>query len=173
VQLAKLHVHGMLADVDAARGWYEKAGDLGAIAAMEEFVRVSATATEKPAIDLTQFRAAYISGDGLAYVVINEEKGQQIYRYGDVSRSAAKKDGQTFTLYICDTPHVFTLQKPQDLAALLNATVVKPGDFRLAELDAKYLSGCNNRLLSRPSQKVEAEPTTLAGCVDLWQGHPK
>jgi hypothetical protein len=147
VQLAKLKVLGMKSNVAAARQWYEKVGDHDAIAAAERTAREEETAAEelrrwsKPASDLAQFWAAYLSGDGLAYVVISQDTGEKIYRYGDVSRSTAQ-DEQTYTLYRCDTPHTFSPQRPEDLDALLKAVVVKPGDFRFAEVDAKYLSDC-------------------------------
>jgi hypothetical protein len=100
-----------------------------------------------PDPDLAQFRAAYTSGDGLAYVVIKDEKGERIYRYGDASRLTAKKDTRGYMLFTCNAPHVFVPQQPEDKAALSNATVVKVGDPRFAELDAKYLSGCHNPLV--------------------------
>jgi curved DNA-binding protein CbpA len=149
VQLSKLKVVGMQPDIDAAQKWYQMADDLDGPASMERGVREegasSAIATDKPAPDLTQFRAAYLSGDGLAYVVIEDEKSEHLYRYGGISRSNAKDDTQAYTLYACNTPHVFAAQNAEDKAALLKATVVKLGDPRFLELDAKYLSGCNNR----------------------------
>jgi hypothetical protein len=42
---------------------------------------------------------------------------------------------------------VFTPQEPEELAALQKASVVRPGDVRFSELDAKYLSSCNNPLI--------------------------
>jgi hypothetical protein len=69
-----------------------------------------------------------------------------IYRYGGISRSNAKDDTRKPThCTTCNTPHVFAARKAEDKAALLKATVVKLGDPRFLELDAKYLSGCNNR----------------------------
>ncbi|HEY7551935.1 MAG TPA: hypothetical protein VH913_20725, partial [Hyphomicrobiaceae bacterium] len=56
---------------------------------------------------LEQFRAAYESGTGLAYVVIADEKGERVYRYGDASREAARKDKRGFMLFTCAAPHVF------------------------------------------------------------------
>jgi hypothetical protein len=97
--------------------------------------------------DLAQFRAAYTSGDGLAYVVINDDKGEHIYRYGDVSRLTAKKEARGYMLFTCNAPHVFIPQKAEDKAALSKASVVKLGDPRFSELDAKYLSGCHNPLV--------------------------
>jgi hypothetical protein len=97
--------------------------------------------------DLAQFRAAYTSGDGLAYVVINDANGEHVYRYGDASRSTAKKDTRGYMLFTCNAPHVFIPQKAEDKVALTKATVVKPSDPRFAELDAKYLSGCHNPMV--------------------------
>jgi hypothetical protein len=97
--------------------------------------------------ELAQFRTAYTSGDGLAYVVINDEKGEHIYRYGDASRLTAKKDTRGYMLFTCNSPHVFVPQKAEDKAALSKATVVKAGDPRFAELDGKYLDGCHNPLV--------------------------
>lgn len=94
--------------------------------------------------DLVRFRSEYISGEGLAYVVINDAKGERLYRYGDASRLTAKKDARGYMLFTCAAPHVFLLQKPEDKAALEKAQVVKPGDPRFAELDSKYLAGCKN-----------------------------
>ena len=155
--LAKLNDIKVQPDGEAAGKWYEKARDLCASEAHRpegagreevEFLKVLALAPDKPAADpLAQFRAAYTSGDGLAYVVIKEEEGEHIYRYGDESRSTAKKAAPEYTLFTCNTPHVFTPQKAEDKAALLKATVVAPGDPRFAELDPKYVSGCNNRLI--------------------------
>jgi hypothetical protein len=147
VQLDKLKVIGVKSNFDAAREWYQKVGDTDAIAAAEQAAREEEAAEDlqnrsKPATDLAGFRAAYLSGDGLTYVVINEAVGEQIYRYGDVSRSFAQKDAQTYTLFTCDTARVFTPRNPEDFAALLKATVVKRKDPRFPELDARYLSDC-------------------------------
>jgi hypothetical protein len=97
--------------------------------------------------DLAQFRAAYTSGDGLAYVVIPEANGEKIYRYGDASRQTAKKDTRGFMLFTCNSPHVFVVQDPKSKEALQKAKVVKAGEERFAELDAKYLAGCKNPLV--------------------------
>jgi hypothetical protein len=94
--------------------------------------------------ELSRFRSEYTSGEGLAYVVIADEKGEHIYRYGDASRLTAKKDTRGYMLFTCAAPHVFLPQKAEDKAALEKAQVVKPGDPRFAELDSKYLAGCNN-----------------------------
>jgi hypothetical protein len=106
-----------------------------------------AVAAEQAPADpaLAQFRTAYTSGEGLAYVVVNDDqKGQQIYRYGDASRAAAKKDQRGYMLFTCASPHVLMPQRPEDKAALLKAEVVKAGSPRFAELDAKYLANCRN-----------------------------
>jgi hypothetical protein len=100
-----------------------------------------------------QFRAAYTSDDGLAYVVINDDKGEHVYRYGDVSRLSAKKDARGYMLFTRNAPHVLVPQQAEDKAALSKATVVKLGDPRFAELDAKYLSGCHNPLVKSATPK--------------------
>jgi hypothetical protein len=63
------------------------------------------------------------------------EKGEHIYRYGDASRSAAKKDSRGYMLFTCNAPHVFIQAKAPDKATLVRATVVKPGDPQFADLD--------------------------------------
>jgi hypothetical protein len=107
------------------------------------------TETAQPASDpdLAKFRSAYTSGDGISYVVINDEKGERIYRYGDASRLTAKKDTRGYMLFTCASPHVFVPQKAEDKAALLKAEVVKAGEPRFAELDGKYVSNCRNPLV--------------------------
>lgn len=97
--------------------------------------------------ELAAFRQAYTSGEGLAYVVIPEGNGEKIYRYGDASRQTAKKDDRGFMLFTCNLPHVFVVQDPKAKAALEKAKVVKAGEPRFAELDAKYLAGCKNPLV--------------------------
>jgi hypothetical protein len=97
--------------------------------------------------DLAQFRAAYTSGEGFAYVVIKDDKGERVYRYGDASRLTAKKDARGYMLFTCASPHVFLQQKPEDKAALMKARVVKQSDPDFAALDAKYLAGCKNPLV--------------------------
>jgi hypothetical protein len=98
--------------------------------------------------DLAQFRAACTSGEGLAYVVINDDKGEHIYRYGDASRLTAKKNTRGYMLFTCNAPHVFIPEKAEDKAALSKATVVKPGDARFGELNTKYLADCHNANLA-------------------------
>jgi len=113
-----------------------------------------------PDAELAQFRAAYTSGEGLAYVVIKDEKGEQVYRYGDASRLTAKKDTRGYMLFTCASPHVFLPQKAEDKAALLKAEVVKPDDARFAELDSKYLTGCHNPLVKSaiPNKQASSAP---------------
>ena len=120
-----------------------------ALALAASLLALPALAAEQVGVDpdLAQFSAAYTSGDGLAYVVINDDKGEHIYRYGDASRLTAKKDTRGYVLFTCSAPHVFIAQKAEDKAALSKATVVKSGDPRFAELDAKYLHGCHNPLV--------------------------
>jgi hypothetical protein len=54
---------------------------------------------------------------------------------------AAEQRMGEYKLFTCNAPRVFTSQNAEEL---LTATVVKPTDPRFAELDAKYVSGCNN-----------------------------
>src|SRR6476661_10235908 len=95
-----------------------------ALALGASLLSVPALAAEPAAADpdLAQFRAAYTSGDGLAYVVINDDKGEHIYRYGDASRLTAKKDTRGYMLFTCNAPHVFVQKNPADKAALAKAT---------------------------------------------------
>jgi hypothetical protein len=104
------------------------------------------TETAQPAADpdLERLRSAYTSGDGIAYVVINDEKGERIYRYGDASRLTAKKDTRGYMLFTCASPHVLIPQNPEDKATLMKAEVVKAGEPRFADLDRKYVSNCRN-----------------------------
>jgi len=100
-----------------------------------------------PDADLTEFRAAYTSGDGLAYVVIKDAKGERIFRYGDESRLAAKLGARGYTLFTCNEPWTLSPLKEEDVAILLKATVVKRGDSQFADLDTKYLAMCNNPIV--------------------------
>jgi hypothetical protein len=93
---------------------------------------------------LEKFRAAYESGSGLSYVVITDEKGERVYRYGDTSREAAKKEKRGFMLFTCAAPHVFETDRISHRTALAGAKVVHAGDPGFAELDARYLKGCRN-----------------------------
>jgi hypothetical protein len=94
---------------------------------------------------LERFRAAYEAGSGLTYVVITNDKGEQrIYRYGDASREAAKKDKRGFMLFTCAAPHVFETDRISHRVALAGAKVVHAGKPGFADLDARYLEGCRN-----------------------------
>ncbi|NJO32431.1 MAG: hypothetical protein HC869_04175 [Rhodospirillales bacterium] len=105
--------------------------------------------------DVEKFRAAYTTGSGLAYVVVNTDKGELVYRYGDASREAAKKDKRGFMLFTCARPHVMVSDSVSDRAALAKARVVKAGEAGFAELDAKYLSGCKNPLVKSALPKTK------------------
>jgi hypothetical protein len=113
--------------------------------------------TAEPEADpnLAKFRQAYTSGSGIAYVVIHDDKGERIYRYGDASRETAKKDARGYVLFTCLSPHVFVVQNPPDKAALLNATVVHAGEPNYADLDGKYLAGCKNPLVKTAVKKAK------------------
>jgi hypothetical protein len=97
--------------------------------------------------DLVQFRRAYTTGSGLTYVIIRDDKGEKVYRYGDASRQAALKDTRGYMLFTCNLPHVFVVRNPPDKAALLKARVVKAGEPEFANLDVKYLTDCSNPLV--------------------------
>ena len=122
----------------------KKTATLAAVAL--PLIATTALAAE-PDPALAQFRAAYTSGDGISYVVIPDEKGERIYRYGDASRLTAKKDTRGYMLFTCASPHVFVQEKAEDKAKLLKAKVVKADDPGFADLDAKYLAGCKNPLV--------------------------
>ena len=108
---------------------------------------------QAPDPDLAKFRQAYTSGSGIAYVVIHDDKGERLYRYGDASRETAKKDLRGYVLFTCLSPHVFVVQNPSDKAALLNATVVHADEPSFAELDGKYLADCKNPLVKTAVKK--------------------
>jgi hypothetical protein len=109
----------------------------------------TAFAADPPAADpdLASFRQAYTTGSGLSYVVVKDDKGERIYRYGDASRQAAQKDTRGYMLFTCNSPHVFV--------ALLKAKVVKAGEPEFNDLDAKYLSGCKNPLVKSAVPKAK------------------
>jgi hypothetical protein len=94
-QLSKFNVVGLQPDNLAAKALYEKARVLRQRPLCEagELKKMLLGGADKPDADadLALFRAAYTSGDGLAYVVIRGTKDERIYRYGDESRSASKK----------------------------------------------------------------------------------
>jgi hypothetical protein len=152
-QLSNFKVLGLEPNSETAQRWYTRAQALCAEGQSVCDCSAGRTACEEVDSDLAQFRATYISGDGLAYVIINDEKGDRIYRFGDESRVSAKKDTLRYTLYLCNVPRIFTTQNPEDKSALLKATVVKPADPRFAELDSKYLSSCDNPLIKSAAPK--------------------
>jgi hypothetical protein len=137
--------------------------------------------------ELVQFRQAYTTGSGLAYVIIKDEKGDKLYRYGDASRQAAQKDTRGYMLFTCNLPHVFAVQSPPDKAALLKARVVKAGEPEFAELDVKYLTDCKNpgqicaasdevaeaSLGASPSQLTLASAGTRENTVPMDLDHAK
>jgi hypothetical protein len=98
-----------------------------------------------PAVE--RFRAAYESGKGLSYVVIKDDKVERIYRYGDASRAAAKKEKSGFMLFTCMLPHVFETDRISHRVLLAGAKVVHAGEPGFEELDARYLKGCHNPLV--------------------------
>jgi hypothetical protein len=106
---------------------------------------------------LEKFRAAYESGTGLSYVVIKDDKGEQIYRYGDASRAAAKKEKSGFMLFTCMLPHVFEVDRISHRAQLAAAKVVHAGEPAFEELDARYLKGCPNPLVKSAIPKAKAK----------------
>jgi hypothetical protein len=93
---------------------------------------------------LEKFKAAYT---GLSYVVVNDGKEERVYRYGDASREAAKKDSRGFMLFTCTHPKVMVSDSVTDRELLAKARVVQAGEPEFAALDAKYLSGCRNPLV--------------------------
>ena len=75
------------------------------------FIALAQQTTADP--ELAKFREAYTSGDGLAYVIIRDDKGERIYRYGDASRLTAKRDQRGYMLFTCASPHVFAKARGQ------------------------------------------------------------
>ncbi len=96
---------------------------------------------------LEKFKAAYTAGKGLSYVVVNDGKEERVYRYGDASREAAKKDSRGFMLFTCTHPKVMVSDSVSDRELLGKARVVQAGEPDFATLDAKYLKGCKNPLV--------------------------
>jgi hypothetical protein len=125
----------------------EKVKKLALIAPASALLFAAHALAQAPDAPLEQFRSAYTSGKGLSYVVINDEKGERVYRYGDASREAAKKDKRGFMLFTCAAPRVFISDSVKDRAALAKAKVVKADEPGFADLDAKYLKGCRNPLV--------------------------
>ena len=111
-------------------------------------VRSAVAQDAKPTFDeLSDFRAAYMAGKGFAYVVVKDEKGETVYRYGDASREAVKREKRGFMLFTCALPRPFVIQDPRVVKSLKTARVVKSGEPEFAELDRKYLSGCRNPMV--------------------------
>jgi hypothetical protein len=108
-----------------------------------------------PAVE--KFRAAYESGQGLSYVVLKDDKGERIYRYGDASREAAKKERSGFMLFTCLRPHVIELDRLSHRAKLATAKVVHAGEPGFEDLDARYLKGCLNPLVKTAISKANAK----------------
>ena len=135
----------------------KKSAMLAAVA-LPLFATTAFAAEPDPA--LSGFRAAYTAGDGISYVVIPDEKGERIFRYGDASRLTAKKDPRGYMLFTCAAPHVFVQEKAEDKAALLTAEVVKSDNARFAELDSKYLAGCQNPFVKSaiPNKQASSRP---------------
>jgi hypothetical protein len=146
-QLVNLKVLSLEPDAEAAQRWYAKARDLCPEGRSVCDCPAGRSICEQSDSDLAQFRADYTSGEGLAYVIITDANGEHIYRFGDESRLAAKKDTLKYTLFLCNASRLFATQNAEDKAALLRASVVKSGDPRFAEFDAKYLASCDNRLI--------------------------
>ena len=103
--------------------------------------------TKRPLDELSDFRTAYTAGKGLAYVVVKDDKGETVYRYGDASREAAKREKRGFMLFTCALPRPFVIEDPRAVESLKTARVVKAGEPEFAELDRKYLSGCRNPMV--------------------------
>jgi hypothetical protein len=133
----------------------KKIAFVASIAALLAATPALAADQTTPDPDLAKFREAYTSGDGLAYVVIKDDKGEHIYRYGDASRLTAKKDPRGYMLFTCSSPHIFLQQNPPDKTALMNAQVVRAGEPTFVELDTKYLSGCKNPLVKSAVTKTK------------------
>jgi hypothetical protein len=98
-------------------------------------------------VELEQFRAAYISGTGLAYVLLRNDKVERLFRYGDTSREAARRDRVGYMLFTCAAPHMFLRRDPRARASLAKARVVNLGDPDFADLDRRYLAGCRNPMV--------------------------
>jgi hypothetical protein len=137
---------------------------LAVIAAMSTIVGASLLGTQLRAQDagpaIEKFRAAYESGQGLSYVVMKDDKGESIYRYGDASRQAAKKEKAGFMLFTCLRPHVLELDRISHRAKLATAKVVHAGEPGFDDLDARYLKGCLNPLVKSAIPKAKAEAKT-------------
>ena len=117
---------------------------LAVLASAATLLAASHAFAQDGAAELDKFRTAYTSGKGLTYVVVPGAKGERVYRYGDASREAAKKDKRGFMLFTCASPKVFVSDSVSDRAALAKARVVQAGEPDFAALDGKYIQGCKN-----------------------------
>ncbi len=108
-----------------------------------------------PAIE--KFRTAYESGQGLSYVVMKTDKGERIYRYGDASRAAAKKEKSGFMLFTCLRPHVFEVDRISHRTQLATAKVVHAGEPGFEELDGRYLKDCPNPMVKTAIPKAKTK----------------
>jgi hypothetical protein len=134
---------------------------LAVIAAIGAFIGATALGPQLHAEDtgpaIEKFRTAYEAGQGLSYVVVKTDKGERIFRYGDASRAAAKKERSGFMLFTCLLPHVFELDRISHRAQLATAKVVHAGEPGFEELDARYLKGCPNPLVKSAIPKAKAK----------------
>lgn len=137
---------------------------LAVIAAMGTIMVATLLGTQLRAEDtgpaIEKFRAAYESGQGLSYVVMKDDKGERIYRYGDASRQAAKKEKAGFMLFTCLRPHVLELDRISHRTKLATAKVVHAGEAGFEDLDGRYLKGCLNPLVKTAIPKAEAKTKT-------------
>ena len=117
---------------------------LAVLASAVTLVAASHAFAQDSGAEIEKFRAAYTSGKGLTYVVVPGDKGERVYRYGDASREAAKKDKRGFMLFTCASPKVFVSDSVSDRAALAKSRVVQAGEPDFAALDARYIQGCKN-----------------------------
>jgi hypothetical protein len=115
-----------------------------AVIAIAATIAIPQALAEDTGPGVERFRAAYEAGTGFSYVVMTDEKGERVYRYGDVSREAAKKDKRGFMLFTCTSPHVFETDRISHRVAIAGARVVHAGEPGFAELDARYLKDCRN-----------------------------
>ncbi|MFZ1104337.1 MAG: hypothetical protein WAN86_16075 [Hyphomicrobiaceae bacterium] len=150
---------------------------LAVIAAMGTIMVATLLGTQLRAEDtgpaIEKFRAAYESGQGLSYVVMKDDKSERIYRYGDASRQAAKKEKAGFMLFTCLRPHVLDLDRISHRAKLATAKVVHAGEPGFGDLDARYLKGCLNPLVKTAIPKAKAEAKTKIKTEDKAKAEVK
>ena len=120
---------------------------LALLAPIAAFVLASHAFAQSNEAVLEKFKAAYTAGKGLTYVVVSDGKQDRVYRYGDASREAAKKDSRGFMLFTCTHPKVMVSDSVSDRELLAKARVVQAGEPEFAALDARYLKGCRNPLV--------------------------